>query len=479
MKKMIIILVVLAVLGSAGGWFYYNADSRSPGFRTVQVERGELLATINATGTIEPEEVIDVGAQVAGQILSFGKDPRGNGKIIDYGSPVEKDTVLARIDESLYQALVDRAKAQVDQTQAAVESAKAQVVQAEANVQRAQADLGQMQAKLYQTDRDLKRAKELYPAQGIAVADYDAADAAYKTAKATLAVGEATVNQTKAALKDAQANVPKAEAAVRDAQAALKNAEINLGYCTIKSPVKGVIVDRRVNTGQTVVASLNTPSPFLIAKDLKRLQVWASVNEADIGSIHFGQPVTFTVDAHPGRTFKGTVAADQPRLNASMTQNVVTYTVVVTTDNSDGALVPYLTANLQFEVNKHSDALMVPNSALRWKPNPEQVAPEARDDYARSQQRLAKAPPGEKPATAPTEKEPHSKGTLWVEDGGFVKPIKVKTGLTDGLNTEIVGGDIEQGRAVVVGENRASDAAGGVSNPFTPKMFGGKKPNSQ
>src|SRR5437660_11989995 len=107
MKKMIIILVVLAVLGSAGGWLYYNADSRSPGFRTVQVERGELLATINATGTIEPEEVIDVGAQVAGQILSFGKDPRGNGKIIDYGSPVEKDTVLARIDESLYQALVD------------------------------------------------------------------------------------------------------------------------------------------------------------------------------------------------------------------------------------------------------------------------------------------------------------------------------------------------------------------------------------
>jgi HlyD family secretion protein len=481
MKKMIIILVLLAVLGSAGGWYYYNSDSRSAGFRTVQVERGDLLATINATGTIEPEEVIDVGAQVAGQILNFGQDPRGNGKLIDYGSPVEKDTVLARIDESLYQALVDRAKAQVDQSQAAVESAKAQVVQAEANVQRAQADLGQMQAKLYQADRDLKRAKELYGTgtQSISVADYDAADAAYKTAKATLAVGEATVNQTKASLKDSQANVPKAEATVRDSQAALKNAEINLGYCTIKSPVKGVIVDRRVNTGQTVVSSLNTPSLFLIAKDLKRLQVWASVNEADIGSIHSGQPVTFTVDAHPGRTFKGTVAPDQPRLNASMTQNVVTYTVVVITDNVDGALVPYLTANLQFEVNKHSDALMVPNSALRWKPNPEQVAPEARDDYARAQQRRTKAPAGEKPIAADTEKESHSRGMLWVEDGGFVKPIKVRTGLTDGLNTEIVGGDINQGDAVVVGENRATDAAGGVTNPFTPKMFGPKKPNSQ
>src|SRR5205823_11154354 len=153
-------------------------------------------------------------------------------------------------------------------------------------------------------------------------------------------------------------------------KAALKNAEINLAYCTITSPVKGVIVDRRVNIGQTVVSSLNAPSLFLIAKDLKRLQVWASVNEADIGNIRSGQQVTFTVDAYPGRTFKGTVAPDQPRLNASMTQNVVTYTVVVTTRNDDGKLKPYLTANVNFEVSKHENVLLVPNAALRWKPNP-------------------------------------------------------------------------------------------------------------
>jgi HlyD family secretion protein len=476
MKKLIIGILLVAVVGGAGTWYYYNTDSRTSTYRTVPVERGDILASISATGTIEPEEVIDVGAQVAGQILKFGDDPRGNGKLIDYDTPVEKDTVLAKIDESLYQAQVDRSKAQVDQAAAALESAKAQVVSAQANVERAEADLGQMKAKLYQAQRDWKRAQDLFPSRGIADADYDAADAANKTAKATLAVGEATVAQVKAALKDAQANVPKAEATLRDAKAALNNSEINLGYCTIKSPVKGTIIDRRVNIGQTVVSSLNAPSLFLIAKDLKRLQVWASVNEADIGNIKTGQPVTFTVDAYPGRTFKGTVY--QVRLNASMTQNVVTYTVVVSTDNSDGALLPYLTANMQFQVDRHEQVLKVPNAALRWKPtNPQQVAPEAQDEYMKSQQRKAKPQSGTEPAPAvDTTKEIHNRGILWVEDGGFVKPVKVKTGLNDGLMTEIVSGEIQEGTAVVVGENRAGEGgAGSVTNPFAPKMFGGAK----
>jgi HlyD family secretion protein len=472
MRTIISVLLLLAAIGGLVGWYWYSNENRPASFRTVQVERGDLLATISATGTIEPEEVIDVGAQIAGQILTFGPDPRGSGKLIDYGSPVEKDTVLARIDESLYQAQVEHCRAQVESAEAQVESANAQVGSAEANVQRAVADLGQMQAKLKQADRDWERAQRLRPTKVIADVDYDTAEATYRTAKATLAVGEATVTQTKAALKDAQANVNKAKAAVTDAQAALRTAEINLGYCTIKSPVKGVIVDRRVNIGQTVVSSLNAPSLFLIAKDLKRLQVWASVNEADIGNIQPGQAVTFTVDAHPGRVFKGTVAPDQPRLNASMTQNVVTYTVVVNTDNSDGKLLPYLTANLQFEISKHSNVLLVPNAALRWKPNPQQVAPEAREEYARAQRRN-KTAPGEKPAPS-ADKEPHDRGVVWVEDGGFVKPVKVKIGLSDGLQTEIVSDDLKEGTALVIGESKASDN-GGTSNPFAPKMFGGGK----
>jgi HlyD family secretion protein len=428
------------------------------------------LATINATGTIEPEEVIDIGAQVQGKIVRFGQDPRGGGRLIDFRSPVEKDTVLAQIDDKLYQAQVDQAKAQVEQANANLKSAEAQVAVAQANVVRAEADLEQMKAKLRQADRDYTRAKQLGPTKALADVDYDTIETTYLTAKATLAVGSATVEQAKASLKDAEANVVKARAAVDAAKAALDTAQVNLDYCTIKAPVKGVIVDRRVNIGQTVVSSLNAPSLFLLAKDLKRLQVWASVNEADINNVKPGQAVTFTVDAHPDRVFKGEVAPDQPRLNASMTQNVVTYTVVVNTDNSDGALLPYLTANLQFEIDKHTGVLLVPNAALRWKPTPQQVAPEAREEYLRSQ-RKNKPAPGEKPSAA-ADKEPRNRGVLWVEDNGFVKPVRVRIGLSDGLQTEIVKGDIHEGDTVVVGEGRPTNDTA-TSNPFAPKMFGG------
>jgi HlyD family secretion protein len=474
MKRIVILSLLLAAVGGLGGWYYYGSDRHGPGFRTVGVERGDLLATINATGTIEPEEVIDIGAQIVGQILSFGKDPRG--KTIDFGSPVEQGTVLAHIDDALYKAQVDQAEANVKQAEAAVQSAIAEVGVADANEKQAEANLEQLSAKLYAADRDWTRAQKLGPTKALADVDYDTAQSTYLTSKAAVAVGQAAIVQTKAALEDAKANVAKAQAAVGSAKATLANAQTNLRYCTITSPVKGLIVDRRVNIGQTVVSSLNAPSLFLLAKDLKRLQVWASVNEADIGNVKPGQAVTFTVDAFPDRTFKGAVAADQPRLNASMTQNVVTYTVVVNTDNSDGTLLPYLTANLQFEVSKHTSVLLVPNAALRWRPTMQQVAPEARDEYIRSQ-RKSKTPPGEKPI-AGAEKERHDRGTLWVEDNGFVKPVKVRIGLSDGLQTEIVKGDIQEGANVVVGETRANTDSG-TSNPFAPKMFSGSSNKQQ
>jgi HlyD family secretion protein len=450
MRGFITLVVVLALaVAGAGGWYWYTSVSHAVGYRTVAVERGNLLATISATGTIEPEEVVDIGAQVAGMIKAFGRDPRDSNKPVDYGTPVEKDTVLALIDDSLYAADVEQAKAQLGQAQA--------------NVQKAQADLQQMQAKLYQTDRDWTRAKQLGRTKGvIADVDYDMAQNAYETAKAAIDQGQAALELAKKGVDQAQAN--------------LNRAKINLGYCTIKSPVKGVIVDRRVNAGQTVVSSLNAPSLFLIAKDLKRMQVWASVNEADIGNIIPGQPVTFTVDAYPNETFRGDV--EQVRLNASMTQNVVTYTVVVNTDNSSGKLLPYLTANLQFEVSQKSNVLLVPNAALRWKPQMSQVAPDARPAFAKSLQRrgpAAYAAPEEKPAPkADKEKEHGDRGALWVQDGDFVRPAKVRIGLTDGVNTEIISGDLKDGSQVVVGEAR-QNGADNTTNPFMPQMFGGSK----
>jgi HlyD family secretion protein len=214
------------------------------------------------------------------------------------------------------------------------------------------------------------------------------------------------------------------------------------------------------------VSSLNAPSLFLIATDLRRMQIWASVNEADIGQIHKGQTVTFTVDAFPGEVFRGEV--NKIRLNATMTQNVVTYTVEVNTDNSNSKLLPYQTANLQFEVSKQSNALLVPNAALRWQPQAAKVHPDVRSAFITSQRRKEAASGA--PTSSAAEKEPHDRGTLWVRDGDFVRPVKVRIGLSDGSVTEILGGDIAEGDEVVVGEGHA-DAGANTNNPFAPQMF--------
>ena len=275
--------------------------------------------------------MVNVGARVAGLIVAFGNDPHDRSKSVDYGTTVNEGDLLAEIDPIPYDISLEQAKAAFEQSEA---------------------NLLQCEAKLKQAEREWKRAESLLPKKAIADTDYDTALYNYESAKATVALGKASVHQN---------------------QQAVRLAEVNRGYCTIKSPVRGTIIDRRVNIGQTVVAALNAPSLFLIAKDLTKMQVWASVNEADIGRIRLNMPVRFTVDAHEGQTFHGKVT--QIRMNAQMTQNVVTYTVIVTTDNSDGKLLPYLTANVQFEVDKRSQVLLVPNAALRWKPEAEQVDP--------------------------------------------------------------------------------------------------------
>jgi HlyD family secretion protein len=449
MRTFIVIVLFLLVAGGAafGGWYYLYGSTPTVSYRTAGVERGTLLATISATGTIQPEEVIDVGAQVAGMIKKFGVDPNDSRKTVDYGTRVEEGTVLALIDDQLYLADVMQAQAQLDQ-------AKAKLDQAKANVKKADADLAQAKAKTEQTRLDYARSERLRPSGTLAEADFEVSRAGYQTAQAAEISGQAALDLAKAA-------VPDAEAAVALAEAQLKRAETNLGYTVIKSPVKGVVVDRRVNIGQTVVSSLTAPSLFLLAKDITRLQVWASVNEADIGQIHQGQQVTFTVDAHPGETFQGTVS--QIRYNATMTQNVVTYTVVVDAENKSGKLLPYLTANLQFQISKTENALLVPNGALRWSPSrPEQVVPDARQDFIDAQRRKDKE--------NGKAKEGRQRATVWIKDGAFVRPVKVKIGHSDTLMTEVLEGDLQEGAELVVGESRQGNSAG-TTNPFTTQMF--------
>jgi HlyD family secretion protein len=273
--------------------------------RTEAVRRGDLAVTVQATGTVEPQEVADVGPKVAGQITRFGADPRDPKKSIDYGTLVEEGTILAQIDPTIYKLKVEQAQAQVEKCQAALELAEIHLRQAE---------------------NAWKRAEKPSANKAMPREEVDDLHSRYDAVKSEVAV---------------------AKADVRLARATLKEAQVKLDYTTIRSPITGVIIDRRVNVGQYVAPTANAPGLFLIAKG-QALQVWASVKEADISCIHAGQAVRFSVDAYPKEVFAGKVA--QVRLNATVTQNVVTYTVVVETDNSAGKLLPYQTAHLEFGV---------------------------------------------------------------------------------------------------------------------------------
>jgi len=388
----------------------------------ASVTRGDLVATVNAKGTLEPEAVVDVGSQVGGMVASLAADPHSGGKSIDSGSLVEQGAFLAQIDDATYAA---------------------QVEQARGGCARADAELAQAKAKLALAKAEWQRAQDQVKSQSVSASDLDVARCAYEVAQAGIAVAEATSAQSKALLKQA---------------------EINLGRTRIQSPVKGVIIARRVNVGQTVPAGVDAASLFLIASDLKNLQVWVSVNEADIGRIRAGQPVRFTVDACPNDTFRGKVT--QVRLNAQMTQNVLTYTVVVETENPDGKLLPYLTASVQFEVGRRDNVLLVPNTALRWRPQPQWIVPDARE----------KAPPGAEESGGREGRlggktpQQERRDRVWVQEGRFVRPIAVRIGLSDGVRTEIVAGEVKEGMEIIAGGAIARTDAGRAATTQPPSI---------
>ena len=415
--KAAIAVISLAVIGGGSYAAYAKIyPDVKPSYRIGEIKRGDLVSTITATGTIEPEELVDVGAQVTGQILSFGKDP--NGANIDYGSRVKSGDVLTNIDDSTYQA--------------EVESSDAALKQAEATLANANADIEQMKAKLDLAGADMERAERLKNST-MSKAEYDTNKANLEVARANLAVG--------------RAKILGGEAGLLQARATLNKAKRNLSYCTIRSPVDGVVIDRRVNIGQTVVSSMSTSSLFLIAKDLRRMQLWVSVNEADIGRIIPGQPAKFTVDAFPGETFDGKVA--KIRLNATMTQNVVTYTVEVTADNSKGRLLPYLTANVVFEVARAENALLIPNAALRWSPKGSYLTVDA------------------------GAKAKGFNAIFWTPGENAPAPVKVKALSTDGSITALAPQEgLEEGVKAILGQLSAKDSSSEnkSDNPFVPKF---------
>jgi len=412
MKTKLIILIIALLAIGIGYRTWYGAINDRPQFRTLPVARGDLMIGVSATGSVEPVQIIDVGAQIVGMVKSFGPDANRPGKTIDFNSLVKEGDVLAQLDDRPHRVELEKAIA---------------------GLRLAEADVKQSRSHRDQAERAFHRAERLRNTNS--EADYEAAVSQYEIAQAELAMSEAKVEQAKSVKKEA---------------------EINLDYTTIRSPVNGTVIARRVNVGQTVVAGLNAPSLFLLARDLSRMQVWAAVNEADIGDVHIGQKVTFKVDGCRDQTFTGTVS--QIRLDASMVASVVTYGVVVDVDNTDGKLKPYMTAKLQFEVARRSDVPLIPDQALRWRPTWDQITPSAHGGLT---------PPAPRKTRPAEEKEEESEGdeptvdagkpTVWVRaDDGLVRPVPVKLGLSDGMLTELTGGDLKVKDEVVINAVRAA-----------------------
>lgn len=417
LKKIISLTILLGLL--VGAWFGYQywVEKNTPkiNFRTTKITERPFEHVIEATGTLEPEDLIDVGAQVGGRIIEFGKDTRG--REVDYGSVVKEGDVLARIDDVLILSDIARAEA-------SVASAKANIALSEASLEDAR-----IKHELAKAEKE--RAEQLgAKSEALAKSAYDTYITAEKSARVAIQTQEASLARAKAALIESQAT--------------LEREQRNLSYTKIISPVDGIIIDRRVNIGQTVVSSMSAPSLFLIAKDLSKLQIWVAVNEADISLVKEGQDVVFTVDAFQGREFKGTV--EKIRLNATMTSNVVTYIVEVSAPNPDKTLLPYLTANTKFIVKRWDKALVVSNAALRWAPELDMVAPGT----------------------------PVPKGSrVWVKEGEHVRPLDVEVVQNNGTLSIITGPDIKDGLEVVSGiELPVAEATntGETTNPFAPKM---------
>ncbi|MGG5820614.1 efflux RND transporter periplasmic adaptor subunit [Falsiroseomonas sp. HW251] len=503
-----------------------------PRLRTAEADRGPVTAVVAATGTVNPVLSVQVGSQISGQIRELFADFNTR---VTAGQPVARmDTRTIEARQAAAQADVQAAVAAVLVARAGAEKAEADLGSARAQLLAARARLESAEAQLRDAESELARARELRTRGVNAERDLTRAQfvaermrADVSGARAAIAQQEAGLVGAEAALRTAQAQVTAAEAAQAQKAALLQQVEVDLANATIRAPIDGVVVSRNVDIGQTVAASLQSPILFQIAASLDEMEVWATVDESDIGRIAPGQEVGFTVAAHPGVNLRGTVK--EIRLSPTTVQNVVTYTVVVTAPNTNGRMLPGMTATLRVITDQRQNSVRVPNAALRWRPageaaaQPQQggggggggpieqalreladLSPTQRaeinaaqaelrdrmaalpaDADARRQQaqaarqrliarfnavltpeqraRLAELRSGARDRGAP--------GNVWIvdADGAAPRQVAVRTGLTDGSMTEVLSG-LEEGMRVVVGTERASQpaarAAAGGPRPF-------------
>jgi HlyD family secretion protein len=421
MSKRLLTFIVLAVSLVGGGIYYYRshqgADAPAP--MTAAVTRGDVIAKVDATGTLAAVTTVQVGTQVSGTIKALHAD---------YNSEVKKGQIVAELDSSLFQTQVDQARSTLIKVQADTDRAKVELDDATSKARRAQ---------------------ELYDQKLISRNDLETA--------------VATASQAEAALKSAQAMVTQA-------RAALNQNQVNLDHTIIRAPIDGIVISRSVDVGQTVAASMSAPTLFVIAQDLAHMQVSASIDESDIGRIATGQPVTFRVDAYPAQTFRGIVS--QVRLEPKTEQNVVSYTTMIDVPNEDLKLKPGMTANVTVQIAMNGNVLRVPNAALRFRPADQAAGGSGQgaegsqgSEFAGSQVRgTSGAGEGLRGASGP-----RSFGRVFVLRNGEFVPVRVRPGVTDGAMTAIVDGDLKEGDQVVTGMSQpGATAQTSTTSPLIP-----------
>jgi HlyD family secretion protein len=399
-NRILLALGVLVLAAAVVSWRVQAAKKAAAlKFETAATDRGRLVAKVTATGTLSALVTVQVGSQVSGTIASLEAD---------YNSPVKKGQIIATIDPRIFQA--------------AVEQARANVVAAEGNLARAEAQAAD-------ANRQLQRQRELGQRKLVAQADVDTAQANADAAVASVKAGQGGLAQARAALSQAQ---------------------VNLAYTRIVSPTSGVVISRNVDVGQTVAASLQAPTLFVIAEDLGKMQVDTNVAESDVGRLQANMPASFTVDAFPGRVFQGNVR--QVRNAPQTVQNVVTYDAVVDVNNPDLALKPGMTATVTFVYAEKDDALRVPNAALRFRPPPGMLRPKDGAGAGRGEARggASASPAADEGASRAKQDRPGDGArAVWVLREGKPQQVRIRTGISDGTSTEVVEGQLEPGDLVI------------------------------
>jgi HlyD family secretion protein len=417
-NKWLVLAGLIAVIGLVAA-FGLNRGGQVQHF-TAKVERGEINDVVEATGTINAVITVQVGSQVSGTIAKLN---------VDFNSRVHKGDIVALIDPALFQGALLQATADL-------ENAKANLAAAKANLEKSRA--AAVQAK----------------------ADYSRTAALFKDgvmSQQQLDLAKANFDSANAAVNGAVANVTQAEAQVTQKAAAVTVAQTNLNYTVIRSPIDGTVVARNVDVGQTVAASLQAPTIFTIAQDLKKMWVYAKTDESDVGNIKVGKPVSFKVDAFPKDTFRGVVA--QVRMNATMVQSVVTYDTIIEFANPDLKLFPGMTAYVTIPVDTVQNVAKVPNTALRYKPpmSPEQILAvykqygidigEPKSSEGTNLATAGHAPPGGATVSRAAKAE---SAVVWkLHPDNTLEPIKISIGITDHAYTEV--------RSVLQGELKPED----------------------